>query len=73
MDGIAAFSHVEAGGFDAGRSIRTGNIKLGNPILLNEGGKSLAGQGIVSAFQITNEMGIEHFTLPLTLQEAARA
>lgn len=28
-------------------------------------------QGIVSAFQITNEMGVEHFTLPLTLQEAA--
>lgn len=28
-------------------------------------------QGIVSAFQITNEMGIEHFTLPLTLAEAA--
>lgn len=29
-------------------------------------------QGIVSAFQITNEMGIEHFTLPLTLEEAGR-
>ena len=28
-------------------------------------------QGIVSAFQITNEMGIEHFTLPLTVEEAA--
>ncbi len=28
-------------------------------------------QGIVSAFQITNEMGIDHFTLPLTLEEAA--
>ncbi|MGN1419449.1 MAG: hypothetical protein ACI4W6_08985 [Acutalibacteraceae bacterium] len=28
-------------------------------------------QGIVSAFQITNEMGIEHFTLPLTIEEAA--
>ncbi len=28
-------------------------------------------QGIVHAFQITNEMGIEHFTLPLTLQQAA--
>ncbi len=28
-------------------------------------------QGIVSAFQITNEMGIEHFTLPLTVKEAA--
>ncbi len=27
-------------------------------------------QGIVSAFQITNEMGIEHFTLPLTYEEA---
>ncbi len=27
-------------------------------------------QGIVSAFQITNEMGIEHFTLPLTIEEA---
>ncbi len=29
-------------------------------------------QGIVSAFQITNEMGVEHFTLPLTMGEAAR-
>lgn len=28
-------------------------------------------QGIVSAFQITNEMGVEHFTDPLTLAEAA--
>ncbi|MBP9989065.1 MAG: hypothetical protein KBT46_06155, partial [Ruminococcus sp.] len=28
-------------------------------------------QGIVSAFQITNEMGVEHFTVPLTLAEAA--
>ena len=28
-------------------------------------------QGIVSAFQITNEMGVEHFTLPLTIEEAA--
>lgn len=29
-------------------------------------------QGIVSAFQVTNEMGIEHFTLPLTIEEAGR-
>jgi len=28
-------------------------------------------QGYVAGFQITNEMGIEHFTLPLTLKEAA--
>ncbi len=28
-------------------------------------------QGIVSAFQITNEMGVEHFTAPFTLAEAA--
>ncbi len=28
-------------------------------------------QGIVGAFQITNEMGIDRFTLPLTLDEAA--
>ena len=27
--------------------------------------------GIVSAFQVTNEMGIDRFTLPLTLDEAA--
>lgn len=29
-------------------------------------------RGIVSAFQITNEMGIPHFTLPLTMEEASR-
>lgn len=28
-------------------------------------------QGYVAGFQITNEMGIEHFTLPLTLEEAS--
>lgn len=28
-------------------------------------------QGIVSAIQVTNEMGVEHFTAPLTLEEAA--
>ena len=28
-------------------------------------------KGIVGAFQITNEMGIDRFTLPLTLEEAA--
>ena len=28
-------------------------------------------RGIVGAFQITNEMGIDRFTLPLTLEEAA--
>lgn len=28
-------------------------------------------KGIVGAFQVTNEMGIDRFTLPLTLQEAA--
>ncbi len=29
-------------------------------------------QGVVSGFQITNEMGIPRFTIPLTLKEAAR-
>lgn len=29
-------------------------------------------RGIVSAIQITNEMGIPHFTIPLTMDEAAR-
>ena len=28
-------------------------------------------QGVVSGLQITNEMGIPHFTLPLTIEEAA--
>lgn len=28
-------------------------------------------KGIVSAFQISNELGVEHFTYPLTLDEAA--
>ncbi|HBL41474.1 MAG TPA: hypothetical protein DDY98_07915 [Ruminococcaceae bacterium] len=28
-------------------------------------------QGIASAFQITNEMGVDHFTVPLTIQQAA--
>ncbi len=28
-------------------------------------------QGIASAFQITNEMGIDHFTVPLTIPQAA--
>lgn len=29
-------------------------------------------KGIVDAYQVTNEMGIPHFTIPLTLKEAAR-
>ena len=29
-------------------------------------------KGIVSAYQITNEMGIPHFTIPITMKEAAR-
>ena len=29
-------------------------------------------KGLVAGFQITNEMGIPHFTLPLTMKEAAR-
>ena len=29
-------------------------------------------QGIIDAVQITNEMGIPHFTIPLTMDEAAR-
>ncbi|HQH63728.1 MAG TPA: hypothetical protein PLE55_08780 [Clostridiales bacterium] len=29
-------------------------------------------KGIVSAYQITNEMGIPHFTIPVTMKEAAR-
>ena len=46
MNGIAAFCHIVAGGFDAGRGVRTGDVKLGNSTLLNKGGKRLAGQGV---------------------------
>ena len=46
MNDIAAFCHIVAGGFDAGRGVRTDNVKLGNSMLLNKCGKRLAGQGI---------------------------
>lgn len=46
MNGVAAFCHIVAGGFDAGRGVRTDDVKLGNLMLLNKGGKRLAGQGV---------------------------
>ena len=46
MNGVAAFCHIVAGGFDAGRSVRTNDVKLGNSTLLNKSGKRLAGQGV---------------------------
>ena len=46
MNGIAAFCHVVAGGFDAGCDIRSNNIKICNAMLLNKSGKCLAGQGV---------------------------
>ena len=46
MNGIAAFRHVVAGGFDAGCGVRTDDVKLGNSTLLNKGGKCLASQGV---------------------------
>ena len=46
MNGIAAFCHIVAGGFDAGRGIRANDVKFGNSMLLNKGGKCLAGQGV---------------------------
>ena len=45
MDGIAAFPHVEAGGFDAGRGVGTGKVTMGNAVLLKKGGEGLVGQG----------------------------
>ena len=45
MDGIAAFPHVEASGFDAGCGIRPGKITMGNAVLLKKGGEGLVGQG----------------------------
>lgn len=46
MNGVAAFRHVVAGGFDAGCGIRSNNIKICNAMLLNKSGKCLAGQGV---------------------------
>ena len=46
MNGVAAFCHIVAGGFDAGSGVRTDDVKLGNSTLLNKGGKRLAGQGV---------------------------
>ena len=46
MNGVAAFRHVVAGGFDAGCDIRSNNIKICNAMLLNKSGKCLAGQGV---------------------------
>lgn len=61
MDGISVFCHIEAGGFDTGRSICTGNIKLGNAVLLNESSESLAGQCI--AFGLCEDMSGYDFHL----------
>ena len=46
VNGIAAFCHIEAGGFDAGRGVRAGNVKVSNAVRLNKSGESLAGQRI---------------------------
>ena len=46
MNGVAAFCHVVAGGFDAGRGVCSGDVKLGNSTLPNKSGKRLAGQGV---------------------------
>ena len=46
MNGVAAFRHVVAGGFDAGCDIRSNNIKICNAMFLNKSGKCLAGQGV---------------------------
>ena len=54
MNGIAAFCHIVAGGFDAGRGVRTDDVKLGNSTLLNKSGKCLAGQGV--AFYLRKNM-----------------
>ncbi len=54
MNDIAAFRQIVAGGFDAGCGIGSGNVKLGNSMLLKEGGKRLAGQGI--AFCLCKDM-----------------
>ena len=46
MNGIAAFRHIEAGGFDAGRGVRTGDIKVVKAMLPDKGGERLTGQCI---------------------------
>lgn len=46
MNGVSAFRHIKAGGFDARRGIRTDNIKIGNVVFPNEIGKILACQRI---------------------------
>ena len=45
MDGIAVFSHIEAGGFDARCGVGSGKIKFGDTVFLDESRKGLAGQG----------------------------
>ena len=54
MDGIAVFSHIEAGGFDARCGVGSGKITIGNPMLLQEGSKRLTGQGV--AFCLRKDM-----------------
>ena len=46
MDSVAAFFHVEAGGFYAGSSVRSGNKKFSDFVLLNKCGEVLACQGV---------------------------
>ena len=46
MNVISIFSHIKAGRFDTGRSIRPNNIKVGNTMLLNKSSKCIAGQGV---------------------------
>ena len=46
MNVISIFSHIKAGRFDTGRSIRPNNIKVGNTMLLNKSSKCFAGQGV---------------------------
>lgn len=54
MNGIAVFGHVIAGRLDAGCCICTGNIKIGNAVLLKEGSESLAGQCVT--FRLCKDM-----------------
>ena len=50
MNGIAAFRHIEAGGFDTGSGICAGNIKFGNAVFLDKSRKLLAGRALLFDF-----------------------
>ena len=45
MHAKSAFRQIEAGGFDAGRGVGSGEIKLRDAVFLDESRKGLAGQG----------------------------